>query len=757
MKMSKIIFTKIFICSSIAWLSQINICKAQPVDNRTLFDQAEDFLLNENYEKALPLFENLLISNPNNANWNFKIGFCYLNSPVEVSKSVTFLERAAANTSSNSRDDSFKEDKAPLFAILYLGDSYHRNFRFDEAIETYNRFKKLVPEKDKAMIATINHRIEVCNNAKAFVASPVNMYIKNLGNEINSPYADYSPIVSADETVLLFTSRRPENVGEKTADDGKFFEDIYIAYKGDDDENWGPAKNIGPPINTEAHEATIGTSVDGQIVFIYKDDIDSGSIYLTSMQGETWTMPEKIGGDVNSKHWESHATLSADGNTLYFVSNRPGGFGGRDIYRCKKLPNGQWSKAMNLGHGINTPYEEDSPFLQPGSNNLYFSSQGHKSMGGFDIFFSHPIDTGIYGGWSEPENMGYPVNTPGDDIFYVPTIDNKRAYYSSFAQGSIGDKDIFMMTLPEREESKLTVMRGTMLDDFGKVPTGAMITITDPSNGDIVGNYQPNPKNGRYIFILPHSKTYNISYEADDFHTVTNSYKVAPGKEYLSTEMVLLLKDVRLEKKTLGTVGISGTVSDIQKKIVKNALITVKDNATGATAGSFSSDNQGKFSFVLERGKNYNLAFEAEGYLFQTENVNLPKEMVYSTVEKNIVLQPIVAGSKIVLNNLFFDFNKSKLRKESFIELDKAYKLLKEKNNITIEVSGHTDNKGDDKLNNKLSADRAKAVMDYFIKKGIDKKRLSYKGYGKTQPVATNDTDEGRQLNRRVELKILAK
>lgn len=724
---------------------------------REKFDQAELYFLNENYEKAQSIYEELLTLNQNNANWNFKLGLCLLYSPTEYSRSVNFLERACANISVNCKDDSYKEDKAPTVAFLYLGDAYHRNYRFDEAIETYKKFRLYIPEKDKVSHNMINRRIQVSQNAKELVSEPVNLILKNLGDSINTQYPEYSPVISADESVMLFTSRRPENVGGKAEENGKFFEDIYISYRSEDEFSWSRAKNVGTPINTDGHEATIGTSVDGQIVFIYRDDADSGSIYITSMQGETWTIPEKVGGDVNSNYWESHATLSADGNTLYFVSNRPGGFGGRDIYRCKKLPTGQWSKAMNLGPIINTPYEEDSPFLQPGTNTLYFSSQGHKSMGGFDIFSSHFIDTGIVGGWTAPQNIGYPVNTTGDDIFFVPTIDNKRAYYSSFAEGSLGDKDIYMLTLPEKEESKLTVLRGGVVDDFGKVPPGVMITVTDANNGDIVGNYVPNPKTGKYLFILPHGKTYLISYEAEGYHTVTNKYKLEPGKEYLSTEMVFILKDVKLHKKELGTVGVVGMVTDIQKKPIKGARINVVDNTTGKSISQYQSDNSGNFSFVLERGKNFNISFEAEGYLFQSENIHLPKEMIYSSIEKNIVLQPVVEGSKIVLKNVFFDFNKSRIRKESFAELDNIYKLLQEKPELKIEISGHTDNKGNDKLNLKLSESRAKAVMDYLVKKGISKNRLTAKGYGKNQPIASNDTDEGRQLNRRVEMRVVGK
>ncbi|MBI3501907.1 MAG: PD40 domain-containing protein [Bacteroidetes bacterium] len=730
--------------------------KVKKPDYHALFGNAEKFFQDENYPKALELYLQLVEQNQNNANWNYKVGVCYLQSSTEASMAVNYLERAVAKTSVQASPGSFNETKAPVIAYRYLADAYHRSYRFDEAIETYTKFKTYISEKDTKAIADLNHRIEICNNAKELTANPVNLILKNLGQNINTKYPEYSPVISADESMMLFTSRRPRNDSDKVADvDGRYFEDIYISYN-TEDSGWMPAKNIGTPINTAGHEATIGISADGQIVFIYKDDDEEGSIYITHLEGDFWTTPEKVGGDVNSPYWESHATLSADGNTLYFVSNRPGGYGGRDIYRCKKLPSGEWSSAINLGPAINTPYDEDACFLHPDGKTLYFASTGHKTMGGFDIFYSHPVDTGK-GGWTEPVNIGYPVNTTGDDVFFVPTVDNKRAYYSSFSQDSYGDKDIYMLTFPEKEESKLTVLRGSVVDDFGKTPEGVNITVTNTSNGDAVGNYAPNAKTGKYLLILPHGRTYTFAYEAEGYHTITNTYRLDPGKEYLETEMVFILKDVKMEKQQLGTVGVSGTVIDIQKKIVKSAKINVADNTTGKSIGEYASDNAGKFSFVLQRGNNYNLSFEAEGFLFQTENVNLPKEQVYSSVEKTVVLQPVVAGSKIILNNLFFDFNKSNIRKESNVELDKIVKLLKDKPEIHVEISGHTDNKGNEKQNQKLSQSRASAVMDYLVKKGISKTRLAAKGYGMSQPVASNDTDAGRQLNRRVEMKILGK
>ncbi len=723
-------------------------------DYKVIFDKAEAFLKSELYEKALPYYDSLVTHNYKNASWTFKLGLCYLNHPSEFSKSIIYLEAATADYALNTKETSYKEEKAPVISFLYLGDAYHRNYRFDDAIEAYRKFLSYVEDKNKYYITYIDYKIQTCKNAKELIAKPVNMQVKNLGPNINTSYPEYAPVLSADESILLFTSRRPENIGGLVDEDGKYFEDIYLSYRTDDEMGWQKAVNVSAPINTAGHEATIGTSIDGQILFIYKDDDDSGSIYITSFQGDNWSVPEKIKGDVNSKYWETHATLSADGTTLYFVSNRPGGFGGRDIYRCKMLPSGEWSKAYNLGPLINTPYEEDSPFLQPGSNTLYFSSQGHKGIGGFDIFHTDFLDTGLFGGWTEPENMGYPVNTAGDDLFYVPTIDKKRAYYSSAAAGGYGDNDIYQLTFPEKEESKLTVFRGNIIDDFGKIPEGASISVTDLNTGEVIGSYLPNPNTGKYVLILPHKKTYQLTYTADGFHPVSNTHKIEPGKEYLETEMVFILKDVRLERKELGTIGVHGVVSNLAQKPIKDVVVNVIDNENGKSVGKYQTDKTGDYQFVLKRGQNYNISFESEGYLMLSENVNMPKENTYASVEKNVVLQPIAEGSVIVLKNLFFDSNKSKIRKESFVELDKVVNFLKDRTDIKIEVNGYTDNKGDDKSNIKLSTARAKSVLGYLSKKGTDKSRLSFKGFGEESPVATNDTEEGRQMNRRVELRI---
>ncbi|HEU4719372.1 MAG TPA: hypothetical protein VFU15_16120, partial [Bacteroidia bacterium] len=388
----------------------------------------------ENWPMALSYFQEAYKVDSTNANINYKIGICYLHSASEKANSLKYLRVAAKGISRNYDPYDAKSKKAPENTYYYLAQSYHYNYQFDSAISFFETYKAILGNRDPETTKDIDTRIGWANNAKEFMASPLPVTITNLGDSINTQYPDYSPVISIDENTIIFTSRRSGDKGI----DGQYYEDILIADK-KDDGTWGAAHPISPYINTPTNEASISLSADGQTLFIYKDD-NGGDIYQSTQMNGQWMTPVPMGGDINSKYWETHACLSADGNTLYFVSDRPGGFGGRDIYRVVKLPNGKWSKALNLGPTVNTPEDEDAPFIHPDQKTLFFSSKGHKSMGGFDIFFTSLNDSGK---WAEPINVGYPINTPDDDIFYVTSPDGKRAYFSSVRQGGYGEKDIY--------------------------------------------------------------------------------------------------------------------------------------------------------------------------------------------------------------------------------------------------------------------------------------------------------------------------
>ena len=613
------------------------------------------------YTAARPIFLDLSKQDPTNMNIHYKLGVCYISSRLDRAQAIPHLEKAVTSTSDKCNESSYKEKNAPILSYKMLGDAYHLNYEFDKAIVAYNKFISLSNESkhsDKNIIAVTNRRIEMCNTAKILVATPVKLKIENLGSTVNSPYADYSPVLSADQGTIYFTSRRPETTGSQKDADGNFMEDIFMSVKSK--AGWSKATNAGTAINSEWHDASVGISPDGQTILIYKDDMGDGNIYSTSLDGDVWSKPVKLNDNINTKNWEPSAFISADGKTLYFTSDKPGGFGGRDLYASQRQIDGDWEAAVNMGSNINTAYDEDSPFIHPNGTALSFSSNGHNSMGGFDIFTSLRSDEGI---WSEPVNAGHPVNTTDDDIYYVVSPDNRKAYLSSYRVGGFGEKDNYMVTYLDRKETALTLMKGVVIDESGMPAKKVIITVTDNETGQIVGKYHTNNKTGQFLFILTPGKNYNITYQAAD-------------------------------------------------------------------------------------------------HLFYSENMEIPKQSSYFEVNKSINMKPIVVGSKITLNNIFFDFDKSTLRPLSNVEIKNLVQLMVSNPNLKVEISGHTDSKGDVAYNQKLSEERAQAVVDKLIASGISADRMTAKGYGKSMPVSANkkadgkDNPVGRQENRRVELKI---
>ncbi|MBA3663074.1 MAG: PD40 domain-containing protein [Bacteroidetes bacterium] len=616
-----------------------------------------------NYFQALPMYMEVYRMDSMNANLNYLVGSCHLKARSGKANAMPYLERASRSITPNYKEESVEEKGAPILTYKLLGDAYHIHSKFDKAIqsyENYNREMLFYKKKDSENTKDANRKMTMCRIGKKLMAAPVKVKIENMGKALNSPYGDYSPVLTADQSTMIFTSRRSSSTGGQTYDGGRFFEDIYISHYAN--KEWSVAENIGGPINTNENEASVGVSPDGQEILIYKDDNGDGNIYSTTLNGDTWSAPVKLNSNINSKHWEPSAFISADGRTIYFSSDRPGGFGGRDIYASEKTEDGEWGKAVNMGALINSEYDEDSPFIHPDGITLFFSSNGNKTMGGFDIFYSSLSDNGSK--WLEPVNVGYPVNSPDDDIFYVVSTDKTKAYYTSFKEGGYGEKDNYTITFLDQKKAPLTLVKGIVKDAYNAVPKEILITVTDNETEKVIGVYKPNSKTGQYMFIL------------------------TPGK-------------------------------------------------------------------------NYNISYDAEGFLFYSENRYIAKNTNYYELYKVIELPPVIVGSKIALNNIFFDFDKAILRKTSNVELKNILRLLTRYPNMVIEIGAYTDSKGTGAYNEKLSKERANAVVNFIIEKGIAKERLVASSYGETMPAAPNentdgsDNAEGRQLNRRVELKIL--
>lgn len=743
-------------------LSSLGFSQVSKGDYKDNFIQGNYLILEQNYSLALKYFKDAYRIDSSNANINYKIGVCYLESETEKNKALPFLEKSVQNVSHNYNPEDPKEKKAPELAYYSLGVAYRLAYRFNEAITFFNKFKDIVGTRNQVLTKDLEKQVEINFNAIEFTKDSISVSIKNLGDSINSIYPDYSPVISADESTLIFTSRRLGSTGGEKTDNDQFLEDIYFCNK-KTDGTWSSAKSIGTSINTFGSEANISLSADGQQLYVYRD-VNGGDIYYSNLEGDTWSGLLPLSSNINTPDWETHASLSLDGKTLYFVSNKKeGSYGGRDIWQSVKLPNGQWSIPINAGPQINTKEDEEAPFLHPDGVTFFFSSKGHKNMGGFDIFKSIKDKNG---NWSSPENLKYPINTPDDDIFYVQSTDGKRGYFSSIRNNGFGGKDIYTINFEKAIAEPLTLLKGYItFDGATKGLPKVEIIATDRETGLVVQNSKSNELTGKYLMIIKpgvEGKTYTISYEAEGFQPINVTITIPPNSSYQEIEKSVLLHSLNFESKTPGTISIAGTVKNVYEKSIAGAQIVVKDNISGKLIETYyTASDSGSYSFILNRGQNYNLSYEANGYLFQSENINVPKQPEYLVLTKNIVLEKVKIGSKIVLNNIFFDSNKATLRKESNLEIEKLLNLMKEYPELTFEVAGHTDNKGNDATNLQLSQMRAQAVVNAFVKKGINVKYLVAKGYGETMPIATNtlpngeSNKKGMQQNRRVEIKII--
>ena len=523
--------------------------------------------------------------------------------------------------------------------------------RFNDALDAVNKFllnPKLNQRSSKAGEFRKGTYQFAINFAKEH---PDNNYVfkpKNLGDSINTSNLEYFPSITIDGKKLIFTRRIKGN------------EDIYESDL--KDSTWGKAYPLPGKINSSTfNEGAQNISQDGNwLIFTgcnFPQGLGSCDLYISYLTKNGWSEPENLGSNVNSEFWESTPSLSPDKRDLYFSSNVPGGFGGKDIWVCHKNDNGQWQVPVNLGPEINTPGDESTPFIHADNQTLYFNSTGHPGYSeNPDLFVSHKLPGGK---WSKPENLGYPINTIGDEGSLVVASDGKTAYYASDRSDSKGGLDIYSFVLRE---------------------------------------------------------------------------------------------DIR----PLKTLWVKGKVYDEKTKEGLPSSVELNDIKTGELVSKLQTDEDGNYLVTLPVGKDYAFNVNRKGYLFYSENYNISSTAPDSTFQADIPLQPIEANAHIILKNVFFDTKKTELKPESITELDNVVKLMNQNPAIRIRITGYTDNIGKPADNLILSKGRAVAVVNYLLGKGIRNERLSFMGMGESHPVADNNKDEERALNRRTELIIVS-
>ncbi|TVR41143.1 MAG: hypothetical protein EA392_02380 [Cryomorphaceae bacterium] len=579
--------------------------QVEGAEYRAKFIEGNRLMEEKLYFAAINVWKELAAYDQFNANVNYKLGYCILEANTHPERALPYLEVAASRPANPNYDIFNVNDKtAPVEVYFHYGRALHLNYKLDEAITQFERFLNTVNDRHH-LRHSAKRQIEMVRSAKEMLANPKKLTIENLGSVINTEYPEFSPVVSVDENALFFTSRRlrPDSANENLIDlvTGQFFEDIYVSYK-DRDGKWQEPELLN--INIDGHSASINVSADGQTLYIYQDKSGVGTLLSSQLVGETWSEPEPLPSTINSNSWESHGAITADGNTFYFVSDRPGGYGGRDIYRVVKLPNGNWSKALALGPTINTQYDEDAVFVHPDGRTLYFASTGHNSMGGFDVFYSQ---MGEDGEWGAPVNVGYPLNTVDDDIFFVTSADGKRAYYSSRQEGGFGEKDIYMVELPESERAPcLTVLKGFVVTAEGtRVPESTTIYVTDTQTG-VTKQYKPRMRDGVFVAILPPCVDYSVDYRVAG-KSIANEYIHVPCETcYNEIQKELTLNPVDLEGSAVKTLSLRGiaTTDDgvVQTREVEGTktVVTTTDgeqtHVTKAEIGTLVFDKYYKYN-----------------------------------------------------------------------------------------------------------------------------------------------------------------
>ncbi len=625
----------------------------------------------DNFERALFYFEDAYEFNPKSAELNYYMGNALLYTNRKYAARQYF-------------DNSLKLNSSPEPMFYYhYARAQQLSLEYKEALSSIDKFydeaKSKRAEELKKLLSKFKKE---CKHAPEIVNAPIRAWVDDL--EINSSEDEYSPCVTADGELLLFTSRRSNS--HEPNDIGVYDGDIYMSEFRNG--KWGPAKNVGAPLSTEKDEAAAALSYDGQRMLLFSYAESNANVMESKLDGMTWTEPKlKMSANVNTDANETYASYEPMDIKVFYVYDGKLK-GDKDIFFSGVMDRkrNSWGKGQSVGSQVNTGFNEGSVYIHPNGRTMYFSSQGHNSIGGYDIFKAELVN----GIWTNPVNMGYPINTPYDDYFFASTASEKYAYIASNRAGGKGGLDIYQVTFwgPEKP----------------------------------------------------------VIFDSEDLLLASQSEP---------TKNIPLEEEVKVEKKSLTV--FKGKVIDYITKKPLEAQIDITDNSSGEVIQNvYSNSASGKFLLSLPSGRNYGISVNKEGYLFHSENFDLPEFSEYNLVNKDVELKNIAVGSKIALRNVFYAVGKADIKSDSYAELDRLVDLLQKVPNLKIELSGHTDNTGGAAINTKLSQERADAVKDYLVRKGISEGRLVAKGYGPDRPIATNDTKEGRQLNRRTEYEIIA-
>lgn len=689
--MKNVLYTLAFITglSSLTFAQNVEFKKANFKENveefkavETAIEEADEFFAlgsaaifevkspEQNFKKALLRYERAQKLNPNNGLNNFRIGVCHIYSSSPY-KAPAFIKKALE-----------LDPECDPFIQYYLGYALQLEEDFDGALSAYKKFEDGYKKADN-FSKFVGMRKKECQNAKKAVSDPERVWVDNI-EELNSANDEIAPSITTDGSQIIFSSNRPNS--NTPNDVNEYDHDIFTAFF--NNGIWQKPNPINGSVNTNKDDIVNNLSYDGTRMLLHKDNEGQIDIYESVLTGAKWGSADILPRQISTPQVnEIYASYNHDGYNIFFARDSETRSNGFEI-----MYSGMRSKieknfgAATMVSEVNTKFNDGPIYLAIDGKTMYIASQGHESLGGYDIFVSYRDQ----GTWTKPKNLGYPINTPYDDFFFASTASGKYAYIASNRDGGAGGFDIYKVT-------------------FWGPPKEPIVDMED----------------------------------------------------YLLASLAMPIKDPQIEKtvsvnKVSLTVFKGITIDAITGKAVE-AEIEIVDNSNGKIIERFTTNSAtGKFLLSLTAGKNYGIAVKAEGYLFHSENFDIPDGSDYNLVDKTIELKNIAVGSKIALRNIFFDVGKAVLRSESNSELDRLVKLMNDVPKLKIEISGHTDNTGSATLNDKLSQERADAVVNYLKLKGIKADRMTAMGYGSSKPIASNNSAEGRQENRRTEFEIKA-
>lgn len=776
-------------------------------EKKKLMEKAEHAFYDRDFSSAYDSYNKLAELLPDaKPYYEFKKAACMVELEKSPKNSLQIIESYRENFEGSEMADEY---------YYYLAKAYHLNGQFDEAATNYQKSLDAHGPDDTFFAEQIEHEKAISSNAKKEYAIIQDYEIINLGAELNSEFPDYKPVVNADESSIIFTSRRSDVTGQKKDIDGKYFEDIYISQR-NSFGYWEQATKVTQNVNTEDHEASVGLSADGRKLLFYKGDKNSGNLFSSFLEGETWGTPVAIdnGQTINTKKaWETSASMNLDETEIYFTSDRKGGKGGLDIYKSKKLANGEWGNPV-AQEALNTPFDEESPFIHPDGKTLYFSSNGNGSTGGYDIFRT----TLENGQWTNPVNMGYPINTVYNDLYFSLTVDGKKAYFSSSRNGGEGAEDIFSVSLDE-DVRPLVLIKGIVRSEDNSSVDATIDVFSKQDNKKQKYIYNPNKKTGKYLMILPPGKSYDMIVQAEGYENYQLDLNIPDQEHFHEFYQEIILRKVKVGDTLREEILVVNSFEDLRmaenldpklkqanpeylKELVQDiAALTdssandpkaqalldqklskveqmtdpvqdgydrVKDTKSYTEAVTYTNDKVTKDSSMQAYITGEDTIMVVPYDRFKEASLNKNEQLAEGVAVKDAKDQAQISAEADAKNNqeiknklpedviVYFDFNSAILKDEYKNRLTEVLTPLKADKTVYLTIEGHTDAMGSNEYNQSLSRRRAQVVSNYIQQVlYYSKNRINIEFFGEEKPAAPNvnpdgsDNPNGRDQNRR--------